>query len=138
MEEVPSISFFTLVSSFLLIKLVDKTVFHNIYLIFLFLQYRYATGKDKFFIAVSIIFSIICGCGTPFNTILFANLLQSMVDYGISTLLGNPDDEMFLKAILDFAIYNCIIGILLVILSYGATVLMNIAAYNQVYISNNC
>ncbi|XP_049873104.1 ATP-dependent translocase ABCB1-like [Pectinophora gossypiella] len=106
-EEIPSVSFFTL--------------------------YRFADGKDKTFIAVAIIFSIMCGSMTPVNTIVFADLLQAMVDYGISLILGIDGSEAFLRAILVFAIYNCIIGAVLIILSYGATVLMNMAAYNQVY-----
>ncbi|KAI8436928.1 hypothetical protein MSG28_010354 [Choristoneura fumiferana] len=106
-EEVPSISFFTL--------------------------YRFATTKDKVFIFLALICSILAGTTTPFNTLLFASLLQSMVDYGISVILEMPNDDAFLIAIRDFAIYNCILGVALVVLSYLATVLMNISAFNQVF-----
>lgn len=99
------------------------------------MQYRFASGRDKFYIAVAIIFSIICGCSTPINTILFANLLQAMVNYGFGLEIGIPGDDAFLLAIKEFAIYNSVVGILLVILSYAATVLMNIAAFNQVLIA---
>lgn len=53
-----------------------------------------------------------------------------MVHYAISLLTV---DE-FLRAARDFAIYNSVVGALVVALSYGATVLMNIAAFNQVYV----
>ncbi|KAL0838717.1 hypothetical protein ABMA28_016779 [Loxostege sticticalis] len=106
-EEVPSVSFFSL--------------------------YRFATVKDKCFIAIGIICSILAGCCTPLNTLLFASLLQSMVDYGISLILGQPDTDTFRTAFTNFAIYNSIVGAALVIFSYLATVLMNIAAFNQVY-----
>ncbi|XP_047990871.1 ATP-dependent translocase ABCB1-like [Leguminivora glycinivorella] len=106
-EDVPSISFFTL--------------------------YRFATTKDKIFIFLAIICSMLAGTTTPFNTLLFSSLLQSMVNYGISVMIGAPDDDAFLTAIRDFAIYNCSLGVALVVLSYAATVLMNIAAFNQVY-----
>ncbi|XP_063825682.1 ATP-dependent translocase ABCB1 [Ostrinia nubilalis] len=106
-EEVPSVSFFSL--------------------------YRFARTQDKCYIAVGIICSILSGCCTPLNTLLFASLLQSMVDYGISLQIGQPDPDSFKTAFTEFAIYNCIVGAALVILSYTATVLMNIAAYNQVY-----
>lgn len=49
-----------------------------------------------------------------------------------ATGIFNVDE--FLKAAQDFAVYNCVVGILVVALSYGATVLMNIAAFNQVYV----
>lgn len=55
-----------------------------------------------------------------------------MVDYGVSVKSGTPEDDVFLKALLNFAVYNCILGVVLVILSYIATVLMNMAAFNQV------
>ena len=89
---------------------------------------------DKLYIFLAIIFSIVCGCMTPINTLLFSSLLQSMVEFGISVQAGEPKVQVFLDAIRDFAIYNSIVGAVLVILSYAATVLMNIAAYNQVII----
>ncbi|CAK1551194.1 unnamed protein product [Leptosia nina] len=105
--EVPSISFITL--------------------------FRFATTMDKFFIFVGIIFSIICGSTTPVNTLLFSSLLQSMVDFGISVIQGNPQGDVFLIAVRDFAIWNSVVGLVVVLLSYAATVLMNFSAYNQVY-----
>ncbi|XP_047533221.1 ATP-dependent translocase ABCB1-like [Vanessa atalanta] len=101
-NEVPSVSFITL--------------------------FRFATGMDKLYIFLAIIFSIFCGCMTPINTLLFSSLLQSMVRFGI---LGEAD--VFLDAIKTFAINNSIVGAILVIFSYLATVLMNISAFNQVF-----
>lgn len=45
---------------------------------------------------------------------------------------GDPQGDIFLAAVRDFAIYNSIVGAVLVVLSYAATVLMNISAFNQV------
>lgn len=53
-----------------------------------------------------------------------------MVDFAT----GELTVDEFLRAIQDFAVYNCILGIALVALSYGATVLMNIAAFNQIFV----
>ncbi|XP_026765038.2 ATP-dependent translocase ABCB1-like isoform X1 [Galleria mellonella] len=106
-EEVPSVSFFTL--------------------------FRYATQKDKIYITVALLFSIASGCSMPINTILFASLLENMVLYKFSIDAGFPDDDGFLSAIKSFAIWNSVVGALVVILSYSATVLMNKAAYNQIY-----
>lgn len=52
-----------------------------------------------------------------------------MVNYSI---FGDADS--FMKSLLNFAIYNAAVGAALVVLSYAATTLMNIAAYNQVRI----
>ncbi|VVC86623.1 unnamed protein product [Leptidea sinapis] len=95
--------------------------------------FRFATLKDKFFIFFGLLFSITCGSMTPVNTLLFASLLQSMVDYGRSVIMGAPEPDVFLTAVRDFAIWNSVVGIVLVILSYSATVLMNFAAFNQIY-----
>lgn len=69
---------------------------------------------------------------TPLNTLLFSSLLQSMVDYGISVVINNPQPDIFLSDVRDFAINNSVVGAIVVLLSYIATVLMNISAYNQV------
>lgn len=79
---------------------------------------------------------MIAAVSTPLNTILLANLLQSMVDYGISLVIGSPANDEFLRAMAEFAIYNSILGAGLVLFTYIATVLMNISAYNQVNITN--
>lgn len=69
---------------------------------------------------------------TPINTLLFSSLLQSMVNFGISVVIGLPEPDVFLDAVTEFAIYNSIVGAILVVFSYFATILMNIAAFNQV------
>ncbi|XP_061383690.1 ATP-dependent translocase ABCB1-like [Danaus plexippus] len=106
-EEIPSVSFFTL--------------------------YRFSSKRDKLYISLAIISSIACGCMTPLNTLLFSSLLQSMVDYGISVVINNPQPDIFLSDVRNFAINNSVVGAIVVLLSYIATVLMNISAYNQVY-----
>ncbi|KAM3965254.1 ATP-dependent translocase ABCB1-like [Aphomia sociella] len=106
-EEVPSISFFTL--------------------------YRFANTKDIFYIITALLCSIISGCMMPFTMILFANLSQSMIDYGISLNNGLPEDDVFLDALKFYAIWNSAVGAVFIVLSYLATVLMNLAAHNQVY-----
>ncbi|CAF4933946.1 unnamed protein product [Pieris macdunnoughi] len=95
--------------------------------------FRFASTQDKLFIVVGILFSIISGCMTPLNTLLISSLLQSMVEFGISVIAGDPQGDVFLQAVQDFAINNAVVGVILVLTSYGATVLMNFSAYNQVY-----
>ncbi|XP_038209704.1 ATP-dependent translocase ABCB1-like [Zerene cesonia] len=95
--------------------------------------FRFASTTDKIYIFFGIIFSMISGAMTPVNTLLFSSLLQSMVNFGISAIVGQPDGDTFLAAVQNFAIWNSVVGVVLVILSYGATVLMNYSAFNQVY-----
>lgn len=55
-----------------------------------------------------------------------------MVNFGISVVIGLPQPDVFLDAVTEFAINNSIVGAILVVFSYLATILMNIAAFNQV------
>lgn len=108
-EEVPGISFFKL--------------------------FRYSTLKDKIFIYLAIISAIISGCTLPINMLIFAQLLQAMIEFGEAERISEEggDAEAFMSVVTDFAINNTILGIVLVVGGYLATVLMNIAAFNQVY-----
>nr|XP_049698231.1 ATP-dependent translocase ABCB1 isoform X1 [Helicoverpa armigera]XP_049698232.1 ATP-dependent translocase ABCB1 isoform X2 [Helicoverpa armigera] len=96
--------------------------------------FRFATKKDKIFIVCALICSVVAACSTPINTLLLAFLLDAMVAYGSSIRDGNPDPDTFLEALMFFAIYNTVTGVVLIVLSYAATVLMNIAAYHQVHV----
>ncbi|XP_041979050.1 ATP-dependent translocase ABCB1 [Aricia agestis] len=95
--------------------------------------FRFASTRDKVYIFFGIIFSMTCGAMIPINTLLFSSLLQSMVNFGISVIMGQPEGDEFLDAVRRFAILNSAVGGVLIVLSYGATVLMNISAFNQVY-----
>ncbi|XP_031765976.2 ATP-dependent translocase ABCB1-like isoform X2 [Galleria mellonella] len=98
-----------------------------------FALFRFASIKDKIYITIAILSSIICGCTTPLCVLLFSYLSQNMVLYGISLKEGTPDDEAFYKALFYYAIINSLVAVTFVFFTYVATVLMNIAAYNQVY-----
>ncbi|CAB3248407.1 unnamed protein product [Arctia plantaginis] len=107
-DDVPSINFFTL--------------------------FRFATKLDVFFIVVALILSVVAAISTPLNTFILAQLLQAMVDLGISLATGAPDWDSFMNSVYWFAVYNSILGAALVILTYISTTLMNMAAYNQAFI----
>ncbi|CAG9561788.1 unnamed protein product [Danaus chrysippus] len=95
--------------------------------------FRFATTKDKIYICIAVVSSILCGCTTPINTLLFSSLLQSMVNYGISLVVNDPQPDILLNDVREFAIYNAVLGVIIIILSYIATVLMNMSAYNQAH-----
>ncbi|KPI95628.1 Multidrug resistance protein 3 [Papilio xuthus] len=105
----------------------------NIQNVSFFTLFRFASTSDKIYMFLSILFSTLCGITVPLSVILFSDVLQAMVNYGQSVVAGAPENEAFLKAITDFVIYNCVLGLVAFIISYAATVLMNVAALNQVY-----
>lgn len=75
----------------------------------------------------------------PLNTLLFGTLTGSIVDY-VSVLLANdttPEKleeatNNFINGIDDFAIYNTLIGIGMLVLSYISTETFNYTALKQV------
>lgn len=83
---------------------------------------------DKLCISVAAICALAQGGLAPLDTIIFANLLQSMVDYG-----KQPNGDVFLKAVLTFTIFSCGIGVAQIFITYISTVLMNLSAANQVF-----
>ncbi|KOB68894.1 ATP-binding cassette sub-family B member 1 [Operophtera brumata] len=74
------------------------------------MRFRFASSLDKLFIAVAIIFAMISAVSQPINTLLLAYLLESMVNYGISLVVGNPNGDQFLDDLFWFALYNVILG----------------------------
>lgn len=65
--------------------------------------------------------------------IIFAQLLEAMVVYGMPQHVGGQGDpDLFMASVVDFAINNTILGVVLVVGGYLGTVLMNVAAFNQV------
>ncbi|XP_072949352.1 ATP-dependent translocase ABCB1-like [Epargyreus clarus] len=98
-----------------------------------FTLFRFASITDKIYIFIALTSSLLCGLTSPASVLLFSALLQAMVDYGISVKDGTPNNEGFMQAVLNFVIYNCLLGLITIILSYLATALMNISAFKQVY-----
>ncbi|XP_059052145.1 ATP-dependent translocase ABCB1-like [Achroia grisella] len=112
---------------------VEEDTKHDIPSISFFTLFRFASIKDKIFITIALLSSVICGCTTPVCVLLFSYLSQNMVSYGISLNEGKPNDEAFYKALFYYAISNTLVAVTFVFFTYVATVLMNVAAYNQVY-----
>lgn len=90
---------------------------------------------------IGTISSIITGVLQPLNTLLFGNLTGSIVDY-VSVIMdpGNSDNtaakeaaaDKFIDEISNFAIYNSLIGVGMLIFSYISTETFNFAALKQV------
>ncbi|CAH2048678.1 unnamed protein product, partial [Iphiclides podalirius] len=98
-----------------------------------FTLFKFSTTLDRIYIFFAVFLSIICGCTMPLGVLLFSALLQAMVDYGQSVVAGAAEKDAFLQSLSDFALYNCLLGLIIFFVSYAATVLMNVAAFNQVY-----
>ncbi|XP_076263944.1 multi drug resistance 50 [Rhynchophorus ferrugineus] len=101
--------------------------------------YRFATGWDKFLLFIGVISAIISGAVQPLNNILFGDLTQTVVEYGMSCLgpaTSNCTDEVkenFMSGIRHFALWNTIVGIVIFISSYLAAETFNYTAIKQVF-----
>lgn len=94
--------------------------------------FRYATIRDRIMMFFAIVCAIIAGCVLPMNSLLFADLSNAMINYGMSDKGPEAADE-FHESVMFYVIGNVILGTILLIFSYIATVLMNYTALNQVF-----
>ncbi|KAJ6632996.1 ATP-dependent translocase ABCB1, partial [Pseudolycoriella hygida] len=104
--------------------------------------YSYASTKDKICIAFGIIGVMITGCTAPANTLIFGSLVDSMVTQGGDAFQSYANNEelsdvdvvlkWFLNEIKWFAIYSCILGVIMFVGTYFSIMLFNIAAHSQI------
>lgn len=86
--------------------------------------------------AIGIISSIITGLSLPGNIYIFGNLVGSMVTAEMnqgSIQLGNVNEtkNLIMNAVTNFAIGNCVIGLILIVFTYIAVMLFNYTALKQ-------
>ncbi|KAL5288061.1 pgp-2.2 family protein [Megaselia abdita] len=100
-----------------------------------FALYKYSNTSDKLLYILGVLCAIITGLLTPLNSLIFGNLADEMVVYGNQIKNGEEaDQEGFLGAVRRFALYNTLIGVVMLICSYLAVTCFNYAAQNQVFI----
>ncbi|EFA00893.1 ATP-dependent translocase ABCB1 [Tribolium castaneum] len=105
-----------------------------------FKLFRYATKWDTFLMIIAVFASIGTGILQPLNTLLFGDLTGTIVDY-VFTINSNETSEeqkqnatdVFIDGITDFAVYNTLIGVGMLVLSYISTEFFNYTALKQVF-----
>lgn len=104
-----------------------------------FFQFRYATRLDKFYMFIGFLGTVVTGACQPLNMLVFGNLTGHIIDYGYKLMAGpTPEekqklDEELISNITTFAIYNCSIGLAMLIFSYLTTLLYNFSGLRQIY-----
>ncbi|XP_059608889.1 ATP-dependent translocase ABCB1 isoform X1 [Phlebotomus argentipes] len=109
-----------------------------------FSLYRYSSGKDRLLICIGLLAATACGLCTPANTLIFGRLINAMLGKaGNATdalqpeaMETDPMEQMtqwFLDEIQFFAIFNTIIGVVMLVGSYVSTTAFNYAAHNQIF-----
>ncbi|CAG9824400.1 unnamed protein product [Phaedon cochleariae] len=103
-------------------------------------MFRYASGFDKFLLAIGLLGGIGTGVLQPMNTILFGSLTGDIINYAASKFNATMSDverqtaeDDFFDAIKYFALMNSVLGIGMVVLSYLSTVTFNYSAMRQVF-----
>ncbi|RZC33786.1 multidrug resistance protein 1, partial [Asbolus verrucosus] len=102
--------------------------------------FRYATGMDIFLMLLGSISALCTGVLQPLNTLLFGTLTGNIVDYA-KIISSNITDQKiideatdaFIGHITDFAIYNSLIGVGMLVLSYVSTETFNYTALRQIF-----
>lgn len=86
-------------------------------------------------LAVAFASAVLTGCVAPLNTLVFAELTQSMVYFALNQVNvteGIPEDFDFVHDVTLFALRNIGLGCILFVFSYLSTTLSNYTAHNQV------
>lgn len=99
--------------------------------------YKYSTGIDKLLYFVGIVCALLTGITTPLNSLIFGNLTDAMVKYGLY-LAGqqqtrSAETDELLDAVKTFALQNTYIGIIMLVCSYISITVFNYAAQSQIY-----
>ncbi|XP_017777603.1 PREDICTED: multidrug resistance protein 1B [Nicrophorus vespilloides] len=113
-----------------------------------FKLFRYTTGLDKFLLSLATLF--ICGTAAcqPLNMLVFGTLSQNMIDFATALVPCNPEfdpecdptlypskvyeaTEKLKDDIQEFAIYNSLIGLAMLVLSYLSTAIYNYCGIRQ-------
>lgn len=99
--------------------------------------YKYSTWTDKSMYLVGIICAILTGITTPLNSLIFGNLTDAMVKYGLYLInqqqTRSAESDELLEAVKTFALQNAYIGAVMLICSYLSIALFNYAAQSQIY-----
>ncbi|XP_055920973.1 ATP-dependent translocase ABCB1 [Eupeodes corollae] len=99
--------------------------------------YKYSSWTDKTMYFVGFLCAIATGITTPLNSLIFGNLTDAMVKYGLY-LVGQEnarsvESDELLEAVKTFALQNAYIGAVMLICSYLSITLFNYAAQSQIY-----
>nr|CAD7403760.1 unnamed protein product [Timema cristinae] len=97
--------------------------------------FRFASSSEKFLLTLALAAAISGGAVTVGNMLLFANMTDSMINFGSqvtnnSSVIGSDE---FLDTLQRFAIGNSIIGGLVLILGYTSNFLFNYTAQKQIH-----
>ncbi|XP_055837899.1 ATP-dependent translocase ABCB1 [Episyrphus balteatus] len=100
-------------------------------------MYKYSSCTDKSMYFVGMVCAILTGITTPLNSLIFGNLTDAMVKYGIyltsQEQTRSLESDELLDAVKTFALQNAYIGAVMLICSYLSIALFNYAAQSQIY-----
>ncbi|XP_018319200.1 multidrug resistance protein 1 [Agrilus planipennis] len=98
--------------------------------------YRFSTGLDKIVLIIGVLGCMGSGVCQPLNMLLFGNLAGDMATFGYAINQGNASQavfDQFLDNVINFAIYNTIVGAVMFVSSYLSIALFNYSALRQGY-----
>jgi len=111
------------------------------YTFFVSFQFRFSTGTERFLLFIGFLGALVTASTAPLNILLFGNLTEDLVTYGAqrtsnSTEPGSNserlDSDAFLHSVQIFAIYNSILGFVMLVVTYVSVWTYNFVANRQV------
>jgi len=101
---------------------------------FVSFQFRFSTGTERFLLFIGFLGALVTASTAPLNILLFGDLTGELVAYGYAVRANytEPDADAFLDAVGTFALYNSILGVVMLIVTYISVWTYNFVANRQV------
>ncbi|KAL9915299.1 multi drug resistance 50 [Glossina fuscipes fuscipes] len=100
-----------------------------------FQMYRYASRTDQFMYALGILGALATGSTVPFNSLIFGDLANSMIEFAFNTAnsTSQADIDALLEAVTTYAFKSTLMGVIMLVCSYISVTLFNYAAQDQIF-----
>uniref|UniRef100_A0A1B0AKC4 ABC-type xenobiotic transporter n=1 Tax=Glossina pallidipes TaxID=7398 RepID=A0A1B0AKC4_GLOPL len=98
-------------------------------------MYRYASRADHFMYALGVFGALATGSTVPFNSLIFGDLANSMIDFAFNTANGTSqaDIDALMEGVATYAFKSTLMGVVMLVCSYMSVTLFNYAAQDQIF-----
>uniref|UniRef100_A0A1A9V7P2 ABC-type xenobiotic transporter n=1 Tax=Glossina austeni TaxID=7395 RepID=A0A1A9V7P2_GLOAU len=98
-------------------------------------MYRYASRTNHFMYALGVVGALATGSTVPFNSLIFGDLANSMIDFAFNTANGTSqaDIDALMEGVATYAFKSTLMGVVMLVCSYISVTLFNYAAQDQIF-----
>jgi hypothetical protein len=101
---------------------------------FVSFQFRFSTATERFLLFIGFVGALVTASTAPLNILLFGDLTEELVSFGYGVVVNASavDSDGFLEAVRTFAVYNSILGFVMLVVTYISIWTYSFVANRQV------